>query len=386
MELSMTTLTNLNANRSEIEELLSYNENVFQQDVQSFFSFPLVSEPYVADWERYLYTANKIGVYQSLKSTLIQFNFPVKTGISKQDDYQVATRKGTDPGILKSATGLKFNQPQQLQLIIYQTLAGSIPVIITENREDFVLLIQALTKRNEPVPIPESMGACIIGGYNNWDRIREYRKEWSLQNPQNCSEQDWKIEFKKLIPQKELYQDRFIVISSGFYSNVSAEKLGLTNEQWLKLSLKIRLEHECTHYFTRRVFGSMRNNILDELIADYRGIVTAYKEFRADWFLLFMGLESFPKYRPGGRLENYRGEPPLSDEAFKILQALLYQAAKNLESFDHQYFDKNRTLIDQVSMLIALTKMNLIQLASSNSVALLEEAVNKQKTKLVFNY
>jgi hypothetical protein len=91
-----------------------------------------------------------------------------------------------------------------------------------------------------------------------------------------------------------LYQDRLIILSAGPYSNVTASNLGLTETEWQQLSLKIRLEHESTHYFTRRFFGSMRNNIADELIADYRGIVAALGYYRSDWFLHFVGLESFP--------------------------------------------------------------------------------------------
>jgi hypothetical protein len=52
-------------------------------------------------------------------------------------------------------------------------------------------------------------------------------------------------------------------------------------------------------YFTRRVFGSMRNNMLDELIADYIGIIEAMGTYQADWFLRFVGLEDFPMVRGG---------------------------------------------------------------------------------------
>ncbi|MDT3702963.1 MAG: hypothetical protein ROZ36_07965 [Thermincola sp.] len=138
-------------------------------------------------------------------------------------------------------------------------------------------------------------------------------------------------------PQKELYQDKFIILSDGPYSAVPAESLGLSEEEWRRLSLIIRREHECTHYFTRRLFSAMRNNLLDELIADYMGIVSAVGSFRADWFLRFVGLEHYPQYRTGARLENYRGDPPLSDGAFKILWTLVKLAAERLEAYDSRW-------------------------------------------------
>ena len=315
----------------------------------------------------------------------MQFQFPIFSGISETETYRSATRKGKPVDDITIATGLVFTEPEKIQLRIHHTLAGSIPVIISGNREDFVTLIQAITKRNEPQPVPDSMGACIVGGYNNWDRVRQYRQEWSAKNPDHCSESDWAAEFKSLIPRKELYQDRFIILSPGFYSNVSAAQLGLTDNEWQQFSLKIRLEHECTHYFTRRLFGSMRNNLLDELIADYRGIVAAIGHYRADWFLHFIGLESFPEYREGGRLENYRGDPPLSEGAFKILQALVKTAAENIESFERKYSKQPRSLTEEVSILIALTTLTLEELASKEANSLIEAAVSRQQQNLTIN-
>jgi hypothetical protein len=222
-----------------------------------------------------------------------------------------------------------------------------------------------------------------VGGYNNWHRVRQYKQQWLDKNPHQCTEADWAAEFQRLIKLPELYQDRFILLSRGAYSNVAASDLGLDEPEWLELSLKIRLEHECTHYVTRRWFGSMRNNLLDELIADYRGIVSAIGYYRADWFLHFLGLQSFPVYRQGGRLENYRGDPPLSDGAFKILQVLVKAAAENLEQFEQKYRQQMKTRQEEVQILMALTTLRLEELASEQGVLRLEKAVNEQNDNLL---
>lgn len=123
----------------------------------------------------------------------------------------------------------------------------------------------------------------------------------------------------------------------------------------------------------------MGNNLLDELIADYQGIVAALGYFRADWFLHFVGLESFPNYRQGGRLENYRGNPPLSDQAFKILQNLVKTAAENLEQFHNKYFNSTPTKQESISLLMALTTLTLEELASDDFETLVQESINYQK-------
>ena len=366
-QLRTKVLADCGAGDSEIAELLAYNENVFNfSSVKLPETFPPAAEPGVAVWEQYAAAAETVGVYAVLKECLIQFQFPILAGISETAEYRAATGKGRPRDESTIALGLTFTQPEKLQIQLYQTLAGTIPVLIAANREDFVTLVQALTKRNEPQPIPDSMGACTISGYNNWHRIDQYKQQWVAQQ-NKYSETDWEAEFKCLIPRKELYQDRLILLSTGPYSNVTASNLGLTETDWQQLSLKIRLEHESTHYFTRRFFGSMRNNILDELIADYRGIVAALGHYRADWFLHFIGLESFPTYRKGGRLENYRGEPALSDTAFEILQILVKKAAENLDRFDKQFSQQQRTPLEEVSATITLTALTLEELAEDSA-------------------
>jgi len=381
LELRTQVLQAHGAGSAEVEELLAYNQNVFDHHSEAIaqLSFPLVNEPHIAAWQDYVETAQYQGARTALISSLVQFQFPIQSGISTTADYQLATRKGQRS--TRPQPGLELQQPEQMQVSIHSTLAGAIPVITVGCRADFVSLIQAFTKRNEPVKIPDSMGACIIGGYNNWDRVNRYRQQWAAENPGHCSEQDWLVEFTRLVPRKELYQDRFVILSRGFYSNVAPASLGLTEFEWLQLSLTIRLEHECIHYFTRRCFNSMRNNVLDELIADYCGIVAAIGQYRADWFLHFIGLEAFPTYREGGRLQAYRGNPLLSNSAFQVLRSVIKSAAENLEQFDCTYFSSHRTPLDQVATLIALTTLTLEQLASVSSASILAMSINFQKER-----
>ncbi|MFH7026292.1 MAG: DUF7005 family protein [Heteroscytonema crispum UTEX LB 1556] len=136
-------------------------------------------------------------------------------------------------------------------------------------------------------------------------------------------------------------------------------------------------QFNCGEYVNRRVFGSMRNNMLDELIADYQGIAAVNGgRYRADWFMHFIGLESFPDYREGGRLQNYRGQPPLSDGAFSILQILLKQAAQNLEKFNSLHFSELGTPENRARLLTVLSSLTLEELADPRLI-LLEEVWEK---------
>ena len=244
-------------------------------------------------------------------------------------------------------------------------------------------MVRALGRRNEPSEIPDSMGALMIAGFNNWHRIRLLKEQWRRQDESEREHATWKDAFAVIRKRPELYQDRFMLLSDGPYSAVPASDLGLDDGQWRAKSFIIRRDHECAHYFTRRLFGSMRNNLLDELIADYAGIVAAEGCYRADWFLRFIGLDTYPDVRDGGRLALYRGDPPLSDGAFRVLHTLVVRAAEHLEQVDHETLPKQgRSIALQATMIAALASMRIDELASDQGPELLGCRLKDLKTKL----
>ena len=376
-EFQSRVLTALGANAYQLQELLKYNANKFRLSSLSLPNrFPLDDELFVSVWEDYRFNTEKQRIMDVLKAPFRQLYFPIRKGISQDPEYQSAVRRGELATVYSQATGLEFNQPDEIRLVIHSSPAGKIPVLIIPNREDFENLLRALTMRNEPEPIPRSLGAMTISGFNNWDRIDSYKRQWIESNSDSLANQTiWKQEFRILISNKELYQDRFILVTEGPYSDVGADRVGISENRWRQLSLDIRINHESTHYFTKRMLGSMDNNLLDEIIADYMGLVVANGQFRADWFNHFMGLETYPHYRQGGRLQNYRGDPPLSEGSFQILQSLVIRAARNLERFDENVPIITHSLQTYGERIIRLANLSLEEMASDSFETRYEETV-----------
>lgn len=354
-----------NASEQVVDELLAYTDNPFRRDGAFVApSFPLPDEPHVERWLVYEEASRELGAFEALRQRFVQLRFPIREGISQEEPYRRATRRGDFDQAERFSPGLRLNQPSGLELVICPTMAGRIPVLLSPDREDFVALVQAFTDRNEPVPVPASMGACIVKGLNNGDRVAAHRARWERDQPGGVTEAAWNDEFRRLVSQKELYQDRFIILSRGPYSATAASDVGLGEEEWLASSVVIRREHECTHYFTLRLFGVMRNNIFDELIADFVGLARAFGRYRADLALRFLGLEAFPSYRQGGRLESYRGTPPLSDEGLVVLRRLAFLSVQNLEQFSLEHPDLLADLGGLARVIVALTGLTLEGLAS----------------------
>jgi hypothetical protein len=304
-------------------------------------------------------------IFGTLKRCYPQLNFPIETGVEKTELYKDFVLRGkTDFTNLKSC--LELNDPKSIKLEVGKNLAGKIPVLTISNEEDFVKIIQSLLHKNNPVEIPHSMGAVLINGINNWERINILKNRWLAKNPLG----NWNQEFSKVIPNKFLYKDKLIILSTKPYSNIPAGRLGLTDETWISHSISIRKEHEFTHLYTLKRYGLASNNLHDELIADYIGIIKTIGHFEKNWMLNFMGLEEFPKYRRGARLENYIKENRLSQEDFKQLIAVVKKAIETIAIFDKK-IGKLISVKDQRCRIEALCETGLTTLASQKGASVL---------------
>ena len=359
IERRTNELRSRGATEAEAAALLTYNTNVFRPPPDDL-RLPLPDEEFVRPWRAYAEEVRNSGTLRSLEPYLVQLRFPVQADISRSSGYTDVTQYGRSFSESRQWLGLGLSHPELCPVDIYSTPTGHIATITAEQRGDFVLLVQAFGHKNEPVPLPPSMGALMVAGYRNWHRVTQ------------ILEQNEPLAAKQIMANRSSYQDRFILLSKGNYSGVTPNQIGLTAEEWRETSWLIRREHETAHYFTRRVLQSMRNNILDELLADYCGIVAASGRFRAEWFLLFMGLETYPRYRPGGRLENYRDN--LDDSAFGILQSLVYDAAHSVESFDRELRRQGAASCDWPSVLLTLQHYCLEELAADAAPSMLLKA------------
>ena len=185
------------------------------------------------------------------------------------EKFLVKWRETQDDAIkfLSELYGMELKLRGTIKISFTQTLAGKLPVIDTENHDDFTILAAWLMNR-EKKPLPETVNAFTIPAQIHGER------------------------------------HRIILLNRAPYSNVPAEKLSLTAEEWLKKSHALRLRHESAHYETLRLFCQMKNHALDEIIADTLGQIAAFGNFDADRQRLFFGLEKGGS-KCTGRLQFY---------------------------------------------------------------------------------
>jgi len=359
-----------------INELLVYAENKFIPKKDNITS--QLEDTYINTWENYYQESIKTGVFETLKKYIVQLQFPIQKGISKTETYINTTLRGKE-NLNKLA--LKLNQPKSIKLQIYKnTLVGKVPLLIVPNNKDFNTIICALSNKNEPQKLPKSMGALCINGINNWDRIHRLKANWLKQNPTG----NWSIYFKEqILPKPHLFKDKLIVLSTKEYSGIKNESIGVSKNTWKSSSLIIRREHECAHLFTLKYYGAMANNIHDEIIADYTGITKVLSQFNKDWLLHFIGLENYPTYRKGGRLENYQGKKKLSKEAFKGLKWIVKNAIESISQFD-DILGEIKSTTDKLNRIKSISEVDLITMASPMGThKLIKKYTSKQVATLI---
>lgn len=171
-----------------------------------------------------------------------------------------------------------------LKIEFKQTLGGRLPIISTANHDDFCQMVALLTGC-ELKKYPLTVNAFTIP----------------------CRAE-------------KIYRHRVILLNAAPYSNIAAEKIGLSVEEWLKKSYLIRLRHELAHYETVRLLGGMKNHALDEILADCLGQMAAFGEFSANMQRIFFGLEKGGS-KCDGRL-NFYCQKVLPDELPKIYRAV----------------------------------------------------------------
>lgn len=245
---------------------------------------------------------------ETLSEKYPQLLLPVQKGERETEEYKNAVLEGLP---LNRRPDFSLDPGDFLEHAA--TPAGEAEILFLKKREDFEHAVMALAYRCEPVELPASMGASHISGLINWEKIHSHMREYV-----SAGGTDEDGEFRKFTSEKSNYLDTVILLSSGYYSDVGCEKIGLAENDWLRKSVIIRKYHELSHFFSRRLYPENREAIRDELVADMIGLIAAFGYYDVSAAELFMGIEG-ETYRNGGRLQIYCSDdvavPPSSGNA-----------------------------------------------------------------------
>ncbi len=235
-------------------------------------------------------------------------------GAEGEERYKAIVRRG-EAAKDKSLAHFRGSEADTLEW--EDTPAGAVQLVTLHERADFVLFLRIMAHRCAEAAIPDSQGAAILDGLIDWTKINAHREAFFAEAAARGEKSpDWSAEFKSFTANKGNYLNALIVLSAGPYSGVAAERVGLSDEEWLRRSLTLRKYHECTHFVCRRRHPEQIDAIWDELVADSVGVYAAFGRLRPELVELFLGIDG-ERY-VGGRLENYVDAPDEAEKARRL--------------------------------------------------------------------
>lgn len=247
-----------------------------------------------------------------------QLLFPIAPGTSKTIEYRNAVYLG------KKHNGiLDYSLSEMDWVRRVDTPAGIIDILMLDNRLDFEKCVCALANRCEPKIIPETIGAFMISGLINWEKVRKYHGEQVMGD----------------------YYDRIILLSSGWYSGLAPEAVGLSNEDWLEKSVTIRMYHEIAHFVCRSRNPENTSVFRDEVFADMIGMVAAFRYYDTDLAKIFLGIHN-TEISETARIRYYlnnRNEKTVTEELnfwISWLKNKIAVASKEIDNLIVDVFDE----------------------------------------------
>lgn len=224
-----------------------------------------------------------------------QLLFPIVAGISTSSEYRNAVYLGKE-----YAGSLEYSMSEKDKFMRVDTPVGSIDVLLLYNRTDFEKCVCALAYRCEPRIIPSTVGAFLISGLTNWEKVHsQYVVREIDEDIGNGVNAAW------LRKNKRCFLDKIILLSAGFYSGTSPETLGLSNEEWLEKSITIRMYHEITHFVCRSRYPKCIDVFRDEVFADMIGMIAAFGYYDAEIAKVFLGITGDTTILPNARIRYY---------------------------------------------------------------------------------
>ena len=338
---------------TERPAVIEYLMQRFEKETFTRSTLPLPDAPSTPDWCNY---ADEVRLRGSLRALL-----PHLQG-------EPATH-GSTSGAANSSEGMFLDAPEHGTLTMEDTSAGRLPVICCGSRADFVRMVCTLARRNG-AQVPDSMGALLINNY--WSAACQDRYLAEVISRGRAA-------VVKAV-KREDFRDCFAIVGPGPYSGIPSELVFLDNEEWLQMSLALRKSHECVHYLTRRLYGSMHIHLHDELLADYGAMVSVTGAFRPDWCRLFFFGAGAQSAIPG-RAESYM-PVRFSAAARACVTRVLRTAVDTLAAFAARF--GQRWLPSQgeyTACLCSIASLSLAELAQVDAVAKLHRLYDHQVSR-----
>jgi len=248
--------------------------------------------------------------------------------VAPHEDALATWRQAALKGIPPANARLDhFMGTEMEELTVADTPAGPVEVIFLRERSDFENFLRCTIHRSQPVKIAPTIGASTITGLADWAKIRA-----ELTRAREAGE-DTREAFRAFVA-TGAHLTTLVLISWGPYSALPSEDTPYGTGEWLEVSRTIRTYHELAHVVCRHLMPDDRPPVLDEVTADFCGLLFATGTYDDAFAAKLLGVSETGYV--GGRLEEYLDDEQCAriDEVARQVHACCAEIAKRTAGAD----------------------------------------------------
>ncbi|AEY64766.1 radical SAM protein [Clostridium sp. BNL1100] len=201
-------------------------------------------------------------MYKVLERRYPKLLLPVEKGMSATEVYRDVVSRGK---VYRNSENLFITSDKDFMMHL-DTRSEQIELIYMHNRADYKRFIQVMAYRCEPVQIPDKSNVFVLNEVTNWEKIREYKKEYV-----RLGGNEWEKELETFMSNRKNYTETVIVCGQKSGEAPGYPEHSPDSMENIQFNAKIRLFQQLSSYLSSKnnlkTSDKLTNRLLNDCVA-----------------------------------------------------------------------------------------------------------------------
>ncbi len=212
-------------------------------------------------------------LYNALERRYPKLLLPVEKGMSATELYRDVVSRGK---VYRNSDNLFITTDKDFMMHL-NTRSEQIELIYLHNRADYERFIQVMAYRCEPVQIPDKSNIFVLNEVTNWDKIREYKKEYV-----RLGGNEWEKELDAFMSNRKNYTETIIVCGPKSGEVPGYPEYSPDSIENIQFNAKIRLFQQLSSYLSSKNNLKSSDKLTNRLINDSVALILTTGQYDKD--------------------------------------------------------------------------------------------------------
>ncbi len=212
-------------------------------------------------------------LYNALERRYPKLLLPVEKGMSATELYRDVVSRGK---VYRNSDNLFITTDKDFMMHL-DTRSEQIELIYLHNRADYERFIQVMAYRCEPVQIPDKSNIFVLNEVTNWDKIREYKKEYV-----RLGGNEWEKELDAFMSNRKNYTETIIVCGPKSGEVPGYPEYSPDSIENIQFNAKIRLFQQLSSYLSSKNNLKSSDKLTNRLINDSVALILTTGQYDKD--------------------------------------------------------------------------------------------------------